>query len=128
MQRAKEIRTHTAIGACPVSVSSAAVKFAASMLPLSLHQANILLVGAGITMDLVLRHLMSLAPQYVCLTNRSVENAKILQQKYACQLLPLLIFQLFLRQADVVITATGSPLPVITSAMLQSREKTDFYY
>ena len=53
---AKEIRTATAIGACPVSVASAAVHFAKQQIP-QFAQANVVLIGAGDMAELLARYL-----------------------------------------------------------------------
>ncbi|HSW94219.1 MAG TPA: glutamyl-tRNA reductase [Gammaproteobacteria bacterium] len=120
---AKEVRTSTAIGACPVSVSSATVSFIRDAFRGSLAASHVVLIGAGMTMDLVLRHLKPLAPESITMVNRSLENAKELAKKYDVQVAPIEDLSNRLMLADIVISATGSTLPVVTKAMLGTRTR-----
>lgn len=120
---AKEVRTSTAIGACPVSVSSATVSFIRESFSGSLAASNIVLIGAGITMDLVLRHLQPDLPKAVTIVNRSLENAEELAKKYGVQVVPIGALPNQLTTADIVISATGSTLPVLTKSMLETRTR-----
>lgn len=113
----KEIRSMTAIGACPVSVASATVHFIRDQVG-DLHDANVLLVGAGDTTELLLRYLKN-SVQSLHLVNRSFDKGATLANAYQAiayewQSLPWL-----LSRATVVISATGSPKPIITKAMVQ---------
>ncbi len=120
---AKEVRTNTAIGACPVSVSSAAVNFIQENFSAPLKEASIVLIGAGVTMDLVIRHLQQHGPQKITLINRSVENAMELARKYSIHSAAMNQLSTVLNAADVVISATGSTVPVVTRSMLLERQK-----
>ncbi len=113
---AKEVRSNTAIGACPVSVSSAAVSFVKQHFSQSLTDANVVLIGAGVTIDLVIRHLESCQPRELTVVNRSIENTR----KYAAKQASMAQLPKVLAHADVVISATGSTLPVVTKAMLEN--------
>ena len=55
---AKKVRTDTEIGASPVSVASAAVSLAQQFFA-GFSQHTALLVGAGVTVELVAKHLAS---------------------------------------------------------------------
>lgn len=120
---AKEVRTHTALGACPVSVSSAAVRFIAETWPEPLSKANVLVVGAGLTIELVLRHLAPLSPGHLVVANRNPDNAMTLATQYKARISDLTRLERSLADADIVIAATGSPQPVIRADMLRPREK-----
>ena len=120
---AKEVRTNTAIGACPVSVSSAAVNFIKQHYPNRLDQATLLLVGAGTTVDLVLRYLRNDTLKKVIIANRSVENASKLAQQYQGEVIDLSKLPKAIQVADIVITATGGAAPIITQSMMSSRHK-----
>lgn len=120
---AKEVRNTTAIGACPVSVSSAAVQFLKKTMTSPLKEATVLLIGAGVTVDLVLRHLKQDFPQHVLLANRSKTNAELIAKKFPVQLIALADIAATLRAVDVVITATGGPIPIVTHAMCAGPRK-----
>lgn len=120
---AKEVRNHTAIGACPVSVSSAAVQFVKQTVPLLLDQTDFLLIGAGVTVDLVLRHLRGEQPRRIFIANRSQENAEKLAHKQMADVIPLTELANILPDIDVLITATGGISPIVTKPMLTGRTK-----
>ncbi len=120
---AKEVRTNTAIGACPVSVSSAAVQFVKHHFSKPLNDANVVLIGAGVTMDLVMRHLQPNQPRSVTIVNRSVENAIDIAKKYAAKHANIANLPDVLVDADIVISATGSTMPLLTKTMLYGRQK-----
>lgn len=123
---AKEVRNNTAIGACPVSVSSAAVNFIKETYPAQLAQATVLLVGAGVTADLVMRYLKLHSPQRVLLVNRSLQNATAFAEKHRCEVVCLTKLPEALQEADIIISGTGSPIPVITKSMLATCSKSLF--
>jgi glutamyl-tRNA reductase len=120
---AKEVRNNTALGACPVSISSAAVNFAKQCFPGHFNQATILLIGAGLTIDLVLRHLKSSGPQRILIANRSKENADQLAKKYTGEVICFTKLSSALSQADIVISATGGTRPIVTKSMMMKRNK-----
>lgn len=111
---AKEIRSMTDIGACPVSVASAAIRFAKSEI-VDFSKANIVLVGAGDTTELMLRYLKTNVSAPVSIVNRSLENAAALLGDMEGQIYGLDQLPLALSQADVVFTATGSAQPIVTA-------------
>ena len=119
----KQVRTSTAIGACPVSVSSAAVSFIKEIYPAQLNQATVLLIGAGVAVELVMRYLKVHSPQRVCIVNRSIQKAAVLAERYPCELICMTELPEALSNTDIVISATGSPAPIITSALLTARTK-----
>jgi len=116
---AKEVRTNTSIGACPVSVASAAVALAKQLLP-QLCSATVLAIGAGDTMNLVLRHLRAQSSCNLIIANRCLENAKALAALHSAELIPCTELEEALQKVDMVISATGSATPIITKAMMQN--------
>lgn len=119
----KEIRTNTAIGACPVSVSSAAVQFIKDKIEHKLDQCDMLLIGAGVTIELILRHLKNNWPKRLRIVNRHVENAETLAKRHDCEVIDLKALSTILPETDVIITATGASSPIITPAMINKRQK-----
>ena len=110
---AKEIRSATAIGACPVSVASAAVQFAKQQLS-NFSEANVLLIGAGDTTELMLRYLKAHLDKPITLVNRSVGKASALFEELAGRVYGFDRLSDAIASADVVFSATGSPVPVVT--------------
>ncbi len=116
---AKEVRATTAIGACPVSVASAAVGLAKKLYP-EISSATALVIGAGDTADLVLRYLSTHTPQKIFIANRRQDNAAVLAKKHNATVVSFSALSQALTQADVVISATGATLPIVTKKMLQT--------
>lgn len=120
---AKEVRTNTAIGACPVSISSSAVSLIKQSFGGQLNNATVLLLGAGDTIQLVLRYLVSLAPGRIIIANRNLENATVLAGQFSAEAIGFDELSEVLPQTDVLIAATGSTQPIITKQMLSGRTK-----
>lgn len=118
---AKEVRTNTAIGACPVSMASAAVNLAKKHFAADLSQATILLIGAGDTIQLVLRYLKTQAVKHILIANRHAENSANLAQDYGAENILFHKLSDALHCADIVISATGSVAPIVTQSMLAKR-------
>jgi glutamyl-tRNA reductase len=78
---AKKVRTDTEIGTNPVSVASAAVRLAQQFFAaFSKHTA--LLVGAGVTIELVAKHLTKKEIGRLFIANRDVEKARRLASQF----------------------------------------------
>ena len=110
---AKKVRTDTEIGASPVSVASAAVSLAQQFFAgFTKHTA--LLVGAGVTVELVAKHLASRNIGRMFVANRDVEKARDLASQFGGFALPLSELDGTLPEADILITSTSAPEPIIT--------------
>ena len=109
---AKKIRTDTEIGASPVSVASAAVSLANQFFAgFSKHTA--LLVGAGATVELLAKHLSSRDIGRLFVANRNIDRAHELASRFSGYALPLSENERTLPEADILITSTASPDPII---------------
>lgn len=114
---AKEVRTTTAIGACPVSVASAAVHFVKQQLE-NFSQANVVLIGAGDTPKLLLRYLKSQLVRPIKVVNRSIEKAAQLADEFGGKAYGLESLSAALATADVVFSATGSVVPIVQKEVI----------
>lgn len=121
-QVAKDIRSTTAIGACPVSVASAAVHFAKKQIPHFIEK-HVVLVGAGETAELLLRYLQPLLAKPIAIINRHQEKAQQLANEFGGLAFGFEKLPTQLQHADVVFSATGSPTPIINSSTMLPREK-----
>ena len=109
---AKRVRTETRIGANAVSVAYAAVSLARQIFAgFANHTA--LLVGAGDTIALAARHLRGQGLTKMIIANRSLDRAQALAQEFNASAITLEALPTFLPQADIVISSTASPEPVI---------------
>jgi glutamyl-tRNA reductase len=114
---AKKIRTDTEIGASPVSVASAAVNLAGQFFA-GFKKHTALLVGAGVTIELVARHLVSHDIGRLFVANRSVERAQNLAGQFGGFALPLSEIGGTLPEADILITSTAATDPVVTTEQI----------
>jgi glutamyl-tRNA reductase len=114
---AKDIRTTTAIGACPVSVASAAVHFAKQQVS-DFAQANVVLIGAGDTTELLMRYLKMHLAKPIILVNRSFEKASALVEEFGGSVYGFDRMTCALARADIVFSATGSAVPVVSQQIV----------
>jgi glutamyl-tRNA reductase len=110
---AKKVRTDTEIGANPVSVASAAVSLAQQFFS-SFSKHTALLVGAGVTVELLAKHLSARQIGRLFVANRDVDKARHLAGRFGGYALPLSELAGTLPEADILITSTASPEPIIT--------------
>ncbi len=109
---AKKVRTQTSIGANPVSVAFAAVNLAKQIFS-DLENKSALLIGAGETIELVGKHLKKANIGNIVIANRSVENATRLADSLGGLGVSLQQITDYLPEADIVISSTAAPLPII---------------
>lgn len=115
---AKLVRSATGIGASPVSVAFAAITLARQIFAdFGTHTA--LLVGAGDTIELVARHLHGQGIGRMIIANRSVERAHDLAQELGAFAIGLDEITAHLAEADMLISSTASPRPLIGDAMVR---------
>ncbi|WP_340618180.1 glutamyl-tRNA reductase [Xenorhabdus entomophaga] len=115
---AKRVRTETEIGANAVSVAFAACTLARQIFE-SLSQLSILLVGAGETIELVARHLKEHGVRHMMIANRTKERAQKLASEVNAEVISLPDIDTRLSEADIVISSTASPLPIIGKGMVE---------
>jgi glutamyl-tRNA reductase len=120
---AKKVRTDTEIGANPVSVASAAVRLAQQFFA-GFGQHTALLVGAGVTIELVAKHLDTKELGRLFVANRDVERARNLASQFGGYAVPLSELEGTLPEADILITSTASPQPIITCDQMKAAMKT----
>jgi len=119
---AKQVRTDTAIGENPVSVAYAAVDLAGHIFS-DLSDCRALLVGAGETIELVARHLIEAGVSGIVIANRTLGHARELAQQFGAEAVLLAEIPDQLRDADIVITSTGSQLPILGKGAVEDALK-----
>ena len=119
---AKRVRSETAIGANPVSVAYAAVGLARQIFG-RLDALHAMLIGAGDTIELVARHLADAKLASLTFANRTPDRATLLAARHSGQAIPLAELPEQLHRADLVITATASPVPVLGKGAVESALK-----
>jgi len=119
---AKRVRTETEIGANAVSVAFAAVSLSKHIFD-DLSKTRVLLIGAGETIDLVATHLAEQNVSEMMVANRTLSRAQVLGEKFGASTLTLEEIPHHLHNADIVISSTASPLPIIGKGMIESALK-----
>ena len=119
---AKKVRTDTAIGENPVSVAYAAVDLARQIFR-DMEQSTALLLGAGETIELVARHLRDAGLGKLIIANRTLERAEQLAAQFDAEAILLADVTERLPSADIVISSTGSQLPILGKGAVEEAIK-----
>ena len=119
---AKQVRTDTAIGSSPVSVAFAAVSLAKQIFD-DLPHRTVMLIGAGETIELAARHLHENGIGRIIIANRTVEKAHALASNFNGYAIELSEIPAHLAEADIVISSTASPLPILGKGAVESAIK-----
>ncbi len=103
----KEIRTATHLCKGAVSISFAAVELAKRVYSNFIRQ-KILVVGAGESAELTIKHFKDCGAIHFMVANRSQQNGKKLADKYQASYHSLEEIPQLLKEADIIIAATHS--------------------
>jgi glutamyl-tRNA reductase len=120
---AKKVRTDTEIGANPVSIASASVRLAQQFFA-GFEKHTALLVGAGVTIELVAKHLVGKGIGRLFVANRDVDRARNLAGKFGGYAVPLSELEGTLPEADILITSTASPEPIVSQVQMMAAMRT----
>jgi len=112
---AKRVHSETAVGANAVSLASAAVSLARRIFAdLSAHGA--LMIGAGEMIGLAARHFAAAGVSRMVIANRTLVRAQTIAADVKGYAVELGALDKELAEADIVVSCTASPLPIITEA------------
>ena len=112
---AKRVRSETQIGANAVSLASATVKLARRVYA-DLSIQNTLMIGAGEMIALTARHFATAGVKRIVIANRTLSRAQTLAAEIKGYAVDLAQLDKELTQADIVISCTSNPDPMITKA------------
>jgi glutamyl-tRNA reductase len=104
---AKRVRTETEIGALARQIFE------------SLSTVTVLMVGAGETIELAARHLHQHKVKKLIIANRTRERAQVLADEVGAEVIGLAEIDSRLAEADIIISSTASPLPIIGKGMVE---------
>lgn len=123
---AKKVRTETDIGVNPISVAYLAVRLAERIFT-NINEQVVLLIGAGATAHLMLKHLHSVGVKHFIIANRTLANSKILAHTVAAtarvDIIELGMVPDMLSHADIIVTTTAAPLPIVGKGMVEKAIK-----
>lgn len=119
---AKQIRTETGIGENPVSVAYTAVTLSRRLFS-KLSNKTAVLIGAGETIELVAEHLAEQGIGKMVVANRSIGRARKLAERFDATAVLLSELSSHLHLGDIVISSTGSQLPVLGKGAVESALK-----
>jgi glutamyl-tRNA reductase len=120
---AKRVRSETQIGANAVSLASASVKLARRVYAdLSAHSA--LMIGAGDMIALTARHFATAGVKRMVIANRTLARAQALAAEIQGYAVGLDQLDKEIAQADIIISCTASPDPLISKAAAAAALKT----
>ncbi len=126
LRGAKRAYAQTGISSGKVSIGSVAAELAVNIF-MDLAGKTVLIIGSGKIGELTLKTLVAHGVGRVLLCNRSPEKAETLAEQHGGEALPFELLRDNLHQADIVITSTGSPEPVLAKEhfrrALQQRDR-----
>ncbi len=109
----KRVRAETGLGEGAVSVSYAAVSLARKIFG-SLQGRRVLVVGAGEMGKLTARHLQAQGISAVAMTSRTLSHVAAAAEYLGASAIPWEQLPSALAGVDIVVTATGSPHPILS--------------
>lgn len=115
----KRVRTETQVAEGAVSISYAAVSLARKIFG-DLKGRRVLVVGAGEMGKLTVLHLQAQGIERVVITSRTAAHAEALATSISGSAIPWERLLSGIEHSDIVITATGSPTPILTRAQIES--------
>lgn len=119
---AKKVRTDTAIGSSPVSIAFAAVRLAQRIFD-NLSEQTAVLIGAGETIELTARHLAENRIGRIIIANRTFDRAHALAVRFDGYAITLEELPRHLAEADILVSSTASPLPILGKGSVESAVK-----
>lgn len=119
----KLIRSKTRIGEHPVSVAYTTVMLAKQIFG-DLTSKTVILVGAGEMVELCGRHLHERGVSSLIIANRSLDRATEVAEQYGAHAVSLKDLPGVLHKADILISSTASPEPVVHAKAVKAALKT----
>jgi glutamyl-tRNA reductase len=117
LQAGKRARSETGIGRERVSVSTVAVDLARDVVG-NLASRSVVIIGAGETAELTARALADQGVRTVFVANRHADRARSLAERFGGEVGSLDSLPTRLREADIVVSSTASPHPIVEATEL----------
>ena len=123
----KRVRSETAIGESPASVSSAAAALAAQVFG-DLRERRVLVIGAGRIGELAAGNLSSRGARIAYVANRTLDAARELAHRFGAEALSLDAVPATLGEVDVVVSSTSAPEPVLRAADVPAKHRVPLFF
>lgn len=114
----KQVRTETGIGDSSISVPHVAVKLAEEVFG-TLAGRRALVLGAGETSELVVKHLKAKGVRDLRIANRTADRARLLAERVGGRAVEFESLSEELQEVDVVVSSTGSGDWVVDHDMVE---------
>ncbi|MGI5843166.1 MAG: glutamyl-tRNA reductase [Candidatus Xenobium sp.] len=114
----RRARSQTRINQGAASISHAAAEMARTLLG-DLARRTVLVLGAGKTSELTLRHLTHCGVQRVSVSNRTDARARELARRCGVHAVPFEDLDRTLADCDILLTSTGAPHFILTRERLE---------
>ena len=121
-EAAKKVRSETLIGASSTTIASCIFKLAKKIFG-DLGKINILFVGAGDMNELCAKYFCNQNPKKIAIANRSIEKAKRLATEINAEAILIGDINHKIYEYDIVISGTGSQLPIIGLGLIEKSIK-----
>ena len=122
IQASKRIKTETEISSGATSVSFASVRYLLEKVE-AISEKHIVLFGTGKigrnTCENLVKHTQN---EHITLINRTIEKAERIATKLNLRVRPYSELQSEIRQADILVVATGASKPTITPALIFNKK------
>ena len=118
LQAGKRTRSETGIARERVSVSTVAVDLARAVVG-DLASRSVVIIGAGETAELTAQALADQGVRTVFVANRHADRARSLAERFGGEVGSLDSLPARLQDADIVVSSTSSPHPIVGAAELE---------
>jgi glutamyl-tRNA reductase len=121
-ETAKKVRSETHIGASSTTIASCIFRLTKKIFG-NIGNTNILFVGAGEMNELCAKYFSNQGPKKIAIANRSIEKAKKLATEINAEAILLGDIYHKIYQYDIIISCTGSQLPIIGLGLIEKSIK-----
>ncbi|WP_027005077.1 glutamyl-tRNA reductase [Conexibacter woesei] len=113
LQTGKRVRSETALGDGRASVSGIAVGLARDLMGPDLEKRDVVIIGAGETSELTAQALAEQGVRTIFVANRHADRARSIADRFGGSVSSLHDLPERLAEADIVVSSTSSPHPLI---------------
>lgn len=118
----KLVRHQTNIGAHPITLAYAITQLSKRIFS-KLKDCQLLLVGAGEMIELVATHFKENGVKNIIIANRTIEKGEHIAHSVLGKSIRIGDIPVYLKEADIIVTATASQLPIIGKGLLETTLK-----